>query len=87
MNCAILIAKFEESLIRKVYEIQEMEEEHDEKDDIRNRNKPICCRCKSKFPQNHSIINTSQQVVGSILGYVPRSNWARAPDENRFLYL
>ena len=76
------IAKFEESLIRQVYEIQEVEEEHDEKDDSEAEISQYVAAA-SEFPQNHSTINTSQQVVGSILGYVPRSNWARPPDENR----
>ena len=77
-----LISKFEETLIRQVFGIPVIDEENDEIDDESEEDISQYVAAASEIPQSNAFMTKRQQVVGSMLGYVPKSKWARAPDEN-----
>ena len=77
-----LISNFEETLIRQVFGIPVLNEENDEMHDESEADISQYVAAASEIPQSNAFMTKRQQVVGSMLGYVPKSKWARAPDEN-----
>ena len=71
--------QFEETLIRQVFGIPVLNEENDEIDDESEADISQYVAVASEIPQSNAFMTKRQQVVGSMLGYVPKSKWARAP--------